>query len=131
MARLSKEELARYGGAKWLLEKAEKDGIDAARKELEWRGASGVPLAVKKADLDKWCEDEKANTVATVALMAATVLNDEFEMPPEEIDRFWRRFTDKTECLMGHFVNWQELLETLNEETGLGLTLPEIFFERG
>ena len=127
MARLSKEEVARYGGANWLLEYAEKHGLEEARKEMERRGATGIPLGVKQTDLDKWCEEQKGNTVATIAIMAATVLFDEFEMTPEEIDRFWRRFTSKTESLMQRFVNWRELQEVLRDEAGLNFELPEAF----
>lgn len=127
MGKLSKEELARYGGANWLLEYAEKHGLEKARQELESRNATGIPLGVKQVDIDRWCEEQKGNTVATIAIMAATVLLDEFEMPPEEIDRFWRRFTSKTEALMGAFVNWQQLQEVLKDETGLDFELPEIF----
>jgi len=96
-------------------------------KEMERRGATGIPLGVKQTDLDKWCEEQKGNTVATIAIMAATVLFDEFEMTPEEIDRFWRRFTSKTESLMQRFVNWRELQEVLQDEAGLNFELPEVF----
>lgn len=129
MSRLSKEELARYSGAEWILAKAEKEGVEAARKELDWRGVSGIPLGVKQSDLNKFCEEEKQNTVATIAVMACITLVDEFDFAPEQVDQFWRRFTNKTECLLGHYVNWKEMLDILNEETGIGLTLPEIFFK--
>lgn len=129
MSKLSKEELARYAGANWAVAIAQRDGVEAAVKELDWRGAKGIPLGVKKTDIDKFCEEEKANTVATVAIMAATVLLDEFDMKPEEIDRFWKRFTDKTECLLGKFVKWEELRDVLKDEAGLDFQLPEVFFE--
>ncbi len=129
MSRLSKEELARYAGANWAIAIAQKDGIETAVNELAWRGAKNIPLGVKKTDVDKFCEEEKANTVATVAIMAATVLLDEFDMKPEDVDRFWQRFTNKTECLLDKYINWQELRDVLKDEAGIEFTLPEVFFE--
>ena len=129
MPKLSKEELARYSGAEWAIRLTEERGIEGAKKYLEERGIKGIPLAAKQSDLDKFCEEEKANTIATIMMMAAVTLRDEYDMDAEQIDRFIKRFNTKTECLLGQYVNWEELRDGLAEETGIKITLPEVFME--
>ena len=101
MAKLSKEETARYSGAEWALRLVEERGLDAAKAELESRGIRGIPLGLKQTDIDKFCEEEKANTVVTVMLMAAVTLRDEYDFGQQRIDRFIKRFNSKTEALLG------------------------------
>lgn len=127
MSKLSKEETARYSGAEWALRLVEDHGLEAARAELESRGIRNIPLGLKQSDIDKFCEEEKANTVVTVMLMAAVTLRDEYDFGPQRIDRFIKRFNSKTEALLGKYVDWQELRDTLKEETGLEIELPEVF----
>lgn len=127
MSKLSKEELARYSGANWILDKIKKDGIEAAEKELEWRGVKKIPLAVNKADLLKFQDYEKRNTIATVLLMACVTLRDEYGFGRDRMDRFVQRFNKKTSCLVDSYVDWTELQKTIEEETGLHLPLPEEF----
>lgn len=127
MARLSKEELARFSGAWWTLSLVDSLGREGAEKYLDERGMRGIPLAAKQSDLDAFCEEEKANTIATIMMMAAVTLHDEYDMDADQIDRFIKRFNNKTECLLGKYVNWQELRDNLAEETGINITLPEVF----
>ncbi|MBO7336435.1 MAG: hypothetical protein J6U42_05805 [Lachnospiraceae bacterium] len=127
MPKLSKEELARYSGAWWTLSLVDSLGREGAEKYLDERGIKGIPLAAKQSDLDKFCEEEKANTIATIMMMAAVTLRDEYDMDAEQIDRFIKRFNTKTECLLGQYVNWEELRDGLAEETGIKITLPEVF----
>lgn len=127
MGKLSKEESARYSGASWMLDKVKKDGIEAAEKELEWRGVKKIPLAVNKADLLKFQDYEKRNTIATVLLMACVTLRDEYGFGRDRMDRFVKRFNEKTSCLVGDYVDWIDLQKTIEEETGLHLPLPEEF----
>lgn len=137
MARLSKEELARYGGANWLLEYAKKYGLDEAETELERRGIKGIPIGVKQSDLDKWCEEEKSNTIATITMMAACTVQDEigeyFKLSEQEtkelVKRFIGRFNDKTEVLMYGFANWKDYQAQLLDELGVDIGLPEVFFK--
>lgn len=137
MARLSKEELARYGGANWLLEYAKKYGLDEAEAELERRGIKGIPIGVKQSDLDKWCEEEKSNAIATITMMAACTVQDEigeyFKLSEQEtkelVKRFIGRFNDKTEVLMYGFANWKDYQAQLLDELGVDIGLPEVFFK--
>ena len=128
--RLSKEELARFSGAEWGVRLVEERGLDGAKEELRLREIKGIPLKANTGDLEKFCEEEKSNTIVTVMLMTAITLRDEYGFGKDRLHRFIERFNQKTECLIGHFVNWQEIQETLFEETGIKIELPEVFQER-
>lgn len=129
MGKLSKEELARYGGANWILEKCKKDGIEAAEKELEWRGVRQIPLMIKEVDIHNFETYEKRNTIATVLLMACATLRDEYGFGTDRMNRFIERFNCKTECLVREYVNWRDLQKTLEKELGISIPLPEAFME--
>ena len=79
MGKLSKEEVARFGGARWMVDYIKEHGIEEAEKELEQRGIRRMPLGVNKTDLKKFEDYEKKNTMATVLIMSCVALRDEFE----------------------------------------------------
>lgn len=131
MSKLSKEELARFSGAEWMVRFIKEKGIEAAEKELEMRGVRGIPLAVKEGDLVRFSTREKKNTIATMILMACMTLRDEFGFGFDRMNRFIDRFNKKTECLVGKYVSWKDIQETIREETGLLIPLPDEFLEMG
>lgn len=129
MGKLSKEELARFSGADWALRICEKDGIDACRKELERRGILSIPLKISKQDIDEAVHKIKQNVMATVLLLSCAALNDEFDFDYDQMNRFIKRFNLKAACLVDKFVFWKDLQQTLAEETGIEIPLPEEFTE--
>lgn len=131
MGKLSKEEVARYSGANWLIEYAKKNGLEAAEKELEMRGARNIPLGVNKTDLHKFEVEEKRNTIATILLMACATLHDEYGFGYDRMNRFINRFNTKTECLVDKYVDWEDIQQTIQEETGLFIPLPQAFKRGG
>ena len=131
MGKLSKEELARFSGAEWMVRYVKEKGLEAAEKELEMRGVRGIPLAVKEGDLVRFSNREKKNTIATMILMACMTLRDEFGFGFDRMNRFIERFNQKTECLVEKYVSWKDLQETIKEETGLMIPLPDEFLEMG
>jgi len=108
----------------------EEKGLEATQKDLEERGIRKLPLAVNKQDIRRFEEYEKRNTMATVLMMACVTLRDEYGFGPDRMKRFVQRFNNKTECLVGNFVSWTDLQQTIEEETGLHLPLPEEFTRR-
>ena len=131
MGKLSQEEAARYGGAAWMVEYIKKNGIEAAEKELEMRGARNIPLGVNKTDLHKFEVEEKRNTIATILLMACATLHDEYGFGFDRMNRFIDRFNTKTECLVDKYVDWEDIQQTIKEETGLLIPLPQVFKREG
>lgn len=131
MGKLSKEEVARYSGAEWMVRYVKEHGLEAAEKELQLRGIRQMPLGVKDTDLKRFSVREKNNTIATVLLMAVSVLHDEFDYGEEPLNRFIKRFNDKTACLVDEYVYWKDLQQTIKEETGIFIPLLNEFLEMG
>ena len=127
MSRLSKEELARYEGANWILEKVKAEGIEAAEKDLEMRGIRHIPLKVKESDLRKFEASEKANTIKSMLLISIYCMHDEFDFDEPEINRFIKLFNSRAECLVKEYVSWKEIQQTMAEETGIFVPMPEGF----
>lgn len=127
MGKLSKEEMARFQGAAWALRMVEEKGLEATQKDLDQRGIRHLPLACNKNDIRKFEEYEKKNTLATVLMMTCMTLRDEYGFGFDRMNRFIRRFNTKTECLVDGYVNWKELQETIREETGILIPLPDEF----
>ena len=131
MSRLSKEESARYEGANWCLEMIDKKGLEETKEEMRIRGVNHCPLQVSKAEVARFEQAIKLNLINTIVLMSCMVLRDEFEFTPEQIADFKIRFNSKTECLLDELLTWDDMAETLQEETGLAFELPDVEGRRG
>ena len=131
MGKLSKEELARFSGAEWMVRYVKEKGLEAAEKELEMRGVRQIPLSVKEQDLKNFSEREKRNTIATVLMMSAMVLRDEFGFGRDRMNKFIDRFNKKTSCLVEGYVYWKDMQQTIAEETGIFIPLPDEFLDMG
>ena len=122
-------------------EKFEQDGyeclnlairsLEAWEKELERRGVRHIPLGVKEQDLKNFSEREKRNTIATVLMMSAMVLRDEFGFGRDRMNKFIDRFNKKTSCLVEGYVYWKDMQQTIAEETGIFIPLPDEFLDMG
>lgn len=123
MARTTKEELQRYAGAQWFDELIRKDGIDKAREQLEWRIDFGVPLQVKKSDLDECVQRIKKNTINTMLLMGLLVLADEFDFDKAKLEAFQSRFVSKVDCLDYELAKWSDYQQILEDEYGITVAL--------
>lgn len=127
MSKLSKEELARYQGANWILDKIKAVGIEEAEKELIRRGARNIPLAVKDSDLHKFEQSEKSNTIKSMLLFSIYCMYDEFGLDVEQINKFIARFNTRADCLLKNYVNWKDIQQTMAEETGIFIPMPDGF----
>ena len=125
MSRLSKEEVARYSGANWMLEKIKEVGIEEAEKEMIQRGARNIPMAVKESDLRKFEESEKTNLIKACLLISIYCMHDEFDFEKPELDRFLDKFNKRGECIIEKYVSWKEIQQTMADETGIWIPMPE------
>lgn len=125
MSSLSKEELARFSGAEWLLRLVKDKGLEEAERELTQRNVRGIPLKVIKSDLDRMYERERTNLTMCMILISAAVLHDEFEFDVDNLNKFIHRFNLKSECICKDYVSWKDLQQIIKEETGILIPLPE------
>ena len=122
MGRISKEELARYEGADWMLRLVEKDGLEAAKKELEQRNVRGIPLKVNMSDVKRLYDSERKNLMRCLKLLDAQVLIDELDFDVPMINRYTHRFEEKASCIIEDYVDWEDIQKSVAEETGI--TIP-------
>jgi len=127
MSKLSKEELARYEGANWILDMIKEKGIEEAEKNLTLRGARGIPLGIKDSDLRKFERAEKANTIKSLLLISIYCMHDEFDFDKPEIDRFIKLFNSRADSLVKEYVSWKDIQQTMAEETGIFIPMPDGF----
>jgi predicted transcriptional regulator len=124
MGKLSKEETARFSGADWMLRYAEEHGLDEARKELERRGVRQIPLKMKDEDVLNLYQNERKNITACILTLAVSTLRDEYGFSTERVRRFIERFNLKAACIAEDYVSFEDLQESIHQETGVYITLP-------
>lgn len=84
-----------------------------------------IPLEVNQKQLDESVYKIKLNTIDTILIMSCMVLRDEFDFGQKRLDRFCERFNSKTEAICDGDIIWDDLIQTLKEETGLDFTIRE------
>lgn len=93
MAKSSKEEQARREGMAYALRIAKEKGIDALEEDLKMRNAIDLPLRVSKADLDKFSDNVKYNTILYIKILMAVTMHDEFGLVTKELSRCLKDLT--------------------------------------
>lgn len=84
-----------------------------------------VPLEVNQKQLDEAVYKIKLNTIDCILIMSCMVLRDEFDFGQKRLERFCERFNLKTDALCDEEIIWDDLIQTLKEETGLDFTIRE------
>lgn len=125
----NKEENARFAGAAWALEMCEKDGIEACRKELEYRGILHIPLRVTHSQIEEANNYVKRNLMCTMMILSVSTLCDEFDFDKDRVEQFMDRLTVKAKCLIGKYATWKDIKDTIEEEIGIKIPLPDEFLE--
>ena len=113
----------RMAGAAWILDMVKKDGIEAAEKELERRGAEFIPMEINNEALKEFEERVKNHTIDTICLLSAATLRDEFGFGKERLKRFVERFNEKSDCICEDYVTWNDIIEQMKEETWIDFNI--------
>lgn len=121
MAKLSKEEIARREGMAYALRIAKEKGIDALEADLKMRNAIDLPLRVSKADLDKFSDSVKYNTILYIKILMAVTMHDEFGFGNKRIKQMFKRFDLKAECIAEDYSTWEEQVKIIAEECGIDM----------
>lgn len=80
---------------------------------------------VNQKQLDEAVYKIKLNTIDCILIMSCMVLRDEFDFGQKRLERFCERFNLKTDALCDEEIIWDDLIQTLKEETGLDFTIRE------
>lgn len=125
---MRKEERWRLEGISYAINflKSHDGDIKALEEDAKRRGALEIPVGVTRTQLDEFSDRIRHNCTMTMALVAISVLHDEFGFSNKQqagkkgrLDRFIDRFNQKAECLESDYVSWEELRQTIMEECGV------------
>ena len=123
MAKLSKEEQARRDGMLWAYHVASQDGVEALKQEIDKRGIQDIPVGIRDKELQKLYDETERLAVDCTLVMSLHTLVDEFDFDEEMCNRFKARYNSKTECLLGGYIKWKEVVESLSEEINVKLNI--------
>lgn len=123
MGKMNKEEQARREGMSYALRVAKEKGIDGLEEELKFRNISEFPIALPRKAIDECIGNVKAMTVDTIRILVVSTLHDEFYFGAKRCQRFMDRFDYKAECLMEDYCTWQDIINQIQEELGLQLSI--------
>lgn len=116
-------ENGRLSGLEMALRIAEKDGIEALRKEVKFRGAKGINTPYSAKELGEASDKIKKRTFDTMLAISIATLHDEFGFGKKRLEVFKERMTLKTECLMDDLCSWDDYIQMIREETGVELEI--------
>lgn len=123
MAKVDGYMAGREDGLQLALSIVKERGIEGLEEEIRFRNVTGIHTMLAKKDLDKATRKIKEMTMDTFAILSVATVRDEFGFGAKRLKRFLDRMELKAECLMDDMVSWQELIESIKEETGIELRL--------
>lgn len=127
MGKLTREQENRMSGMNYALKIAEKEGVDALRKNIQMRGALGIGLLIDNKRLDEAYHIMSRTLYETVVLTALMSLVD-LGYGEKRLRRFMDAFDRKTEDLMSidrfgeRFVTFQDMSNELKRKYKIDLT---------
>jgi hypothetical protein len=101
----------------------EQGGIEALKKEIAFRNAWGINVAMSHKELEKACEKIKERTLDTMMVLSVATLRDEFEYGQKRCQRFMDRMNRKAECLLADMATWEDYTKMIQEELGITITI--------
>ena len=104
---------------------ATEKGLEELQRVTRQRNLAGLRTLIDPKDLDKDLINIKMQILDTVLIMSLIVLKDEFDFGSKRLDRFKKRFNDKTECLESGNVTWVDMIEQIQQENDIKLHLRE------
>ena len=104
---------------------AKEKGLEELHRIARQRKLVGLRTLIDPKDLDKDLINIKMQILDTVLIMSLIVLKDEFDFGSKRLDRFKKRFNDKTECLESGNVTWADMIEQIQQENDIKLQLRE------
>jgi hypothetical protein len=98
-------------------------GPDELIRIARQRKLAGLKTMIDPRLYERDLEKAKRQMLDTILIMSIIVLKDEFDFGSKRLDRFRKRFNEKSECLETGHVTWIDLIEQIQEENGIELQL--------
>ena len=125
MSNLKDYNRGRNDGLAMALRIIESDGIEGLRKEIKFRGVTGIHTALAKKELDQASKQIKEMTLDTMIVLAVATLHDEFDFGQKRCQRFMDRLELKAGCLIDDLATWPDYIKAIKDEIGLELSIRE------
>lgn len=125
MSNLKDYNRGRNDGLAMALRIAEEDGIEGLRKEIKFRGVTGIHTTLAKKELDQASKQIKEMTLDTMIVLAVATLHDEFDFGQKRCQRFMDRLELKAGCLIDDLATWADYIKAIKDEIGLELSIRE------
>lgn len=125
MSNLKDYNRGRNDGLAMALRIAEEDGIEGPRKEIKFRGVTGIHTTLAKKELDQASKQIKEMTLDTMIVLAVATLHDEFDFGQKRCQRFMDRLELKAGCLIDDLATWPDYIKAIKDEIGLELSIRE------
>ena len=125
MSNLKDYDRGRNDGLAMALRIAEEDGIEGLRREIKFRGVTGIHTALAKKELDQASKQIKEMTLDTMIVLAVATLHDEFDFGQKRCQRFMDRLELKAGCLIDDLATWTDYIKAIKDEIGLELSIRE------
>ena len=123
MAKISKEELQRLGGAEWMLRQIKEKGIEEAEKDLRWRTSMGVPLSMTASDFKSLAHRLGDNCLKAVLALSCLCLHDMHGFGHKRLKRYIEKMNIQSECILDDYTSWENTLQILRDECKINLDL--------
>lgn len=98
-------------------------GPDELIRIARQRKLAGLKTMIDPRLYERDLEEAKRQMLDTILIMSIIVLKDEFDFGSKRLDRFRKRFNEKSECLETGHVTWIDLIEQIQKENGIELQL--------
>lgn len=125
MSNLKDYDRGRNDGLAMALRIVEKDGIEGLRREIKFRGVTGIHTTLAKKELDQASKQIKEMTLDTMIVLAVATLHDEFDFGQKRCQRFMDRLELKAGCLIDNLATWPDYIKAIKDEIGLELSIRE------
>ena len=125
MSNLKDYNRGRNDGLAMALRIAEEDGIEGLRREIKFRGVTGIHTTLAKKELDRASKQIKEMTLDTMIVLAVATLHDEFDFGQKRCQRFMDRLELKAGCLIDNLATWPDYIKAIKDEIGLELSIRE------
>lgn len=123
MNKMKEYERGREDGLDLAYRIVQQGGIEALRKELKFRGVSGIRTSLAAKDLGKAGEAIKEMTLDTITILALAVLHDDFGFGEKRCQKFMDGMDRGAQYLVDDLATWPDYIESIKEQMGIDVTI--------
>lgn len=123
MNKMREYERGREDGLDLAYRIVQQGGIEALKKELKFRGVTGIKTSLAAKDLGKAGEAIKEMTLDTITILALAVLHDDFGFGEKRCQKFMDGMDRGAQFLVEDLATWPDYIESIKEQMGIDVTI--------